>query len=303
MTGEACWCMESFLDGDFASKNVDVIACSRLRGAATDAETGGLRHHASIVLRFGARELGIMNLTARRFRSMSEHELRLLSTLGAHIGLAIERARLADETITLARSDERARMAREIHDTLAQDLTAIALQLEVARRKLLPGDDALERIDRALSVARDALRRARESVLNLRVDPLDGKPLAAALAAATRRFTSQTGILATLSGDLALALPHAVEIELLRIASEALTNIERHAHARRVAVHLYVADGSVCLDVVDDGVGHRGPPSDARYGIVGMRERAHAAGGTFSIGRGDGDRGTRVAVRVPLGAP
>jgi two-component system NarL family sensor kinase len=304
MTGEACWCMESFLDGDFASKNVDVIACSRLRGAPSAEQTRGLRHHASIVLRFGARELGIMNLTGRHWHPLSEHELHLLSTLGAQVGLAIERARLAGDTITLARSDERTRMAREIHDTLAQDLTAIALQLEGAARRLPAADEARERVDRALGVARDALRRARESVLNLRVDPLDGKPLAAALAATTRRFTSQTGILATLSGDLALALPHAVEVELFRIAGEALTNVERHAHARRVAVRLYASGNDVCLDVADDGVGHGATSGDgARYGVVGMRERAAALGGTFTMGAGTDGRGTHVAVCVPLGAP
>jgi two-component system, NarL family, sensor kinase len=305
MTGEACWCMESFLDGDFASKNVDVIACSRLRGAPSVEQTRGLRHHASIVLRFGERELGIMNLTGRQWHPLSEHELHVLSTLGAQVGLAIERARLADDTITLARSDERTRMAREIHDTLAQDLTAIALQLEGAARRLPPADEARERVDRALAVARDALRRARESVLNLRVDPLDGKPLAAVLAATTRRFTSQTGILATLSGDLALALPHAVEVELFRIASEALTNVERHAHARRVTVRLYASDDDVCLDVADDGVGYGGDAGvdGARYGIVGMRERAAALGGTFTIGSGTDGRGTHVAVYVPLDMP
>jgi len=301
MTGEACWCMESFFDGDFASKNVDVIACSRLRGAESEALTGGLRHHASIVLRFGERELGIMNLTGRHWRPLSEHELRLLSTIGAQLGLAIERARLADETITLARSDERARMAREIHDTLAQDLTAISLQLEHALRRLESGE-ARERVDRALEVARESLRRARESVLNLRVDPLDGKPLAAALGAMARRFTSQTGILATFSGNLAVVLPHGEEVELFRIASEALTNVERHAHARRAEVRLYAADGAVALEIADDGVGYDGEVVKERYGVVGMRERARSVGGTLSIARRTPQRGTLVEARIPKGA-
>jgi len=298
MTGDACWCMESFFDGDFASKNVDVIACSRLRGAGSEALTGGLRHHASVVLRFGAHELGIMNLTGRHWRPLSEHELRLLSTIGAQLGLAIERARLADETITLARSDERSRIAREIHDTLAQDLTAISLQLEHALRRLGAGE-ARERVDRALEVARDSLRRARESVLNLRVDPLDGRPLAAALGALTRRFTSETGILATFAGELFVTLPHATEVELFRIATEALTNVERHAHARRVDVRLRTTDDGLVMDVSDDGVGYDGQRVAERYGVVGMRERARAAGGSLSIARRTPQRGTVVETRVP----
>jgi len=303
MTGEACWCMESFSDGDFASKTVDVITCSRLRGAGSAALTGGLRYHASVVLRFGRRELGIMNLTGRRWRPLSEHDLRLLATIGAQIGLAIERARLADETITLARSDERARMAREIHDTLAQDLTAIALQLEGAQRRLPAADEARERIDRALGVARTALRRARESVVNLRVDPLGGKPLAAALAALARRFTSQTGILAMLTGDPALALPHDIEVELYRIAAEALANVERHAHARRVAIRFQTSAREIVLEIEDDGVGYESAPTGAaRFGVVGMRERAATIGGSLTIDAAPGGRGTLVCARLPATA-
>ncbi|MBV9104113.1 MAG: GAF domain-containing protein, partial [Candidatus Eremiobacteraeota bacterium] len=246
MTGEVCWCMESFFDGDFASKNVDVIACSRLRGAPSVAQAGGLRHHASVVLRFGSRELGIMNLTGRHWRPLSEHELRVLATIGAQIGLAVERARLAGETINLARSDERARLARDIHDTLAQDLTAISLQLDAALRRL-NDKEAAGHVGRALDVTRDALERLRESVAGLRSDPLGGKPLGSALGALARRFTSQSGILVSLSGELLHALPHGVEVELFRIASEALVNIERHAGARRVEIRLQARDGELSM--------------------------------------------------------
>jgi two-component system NarL family sensor kinase len=302
MTGEQCWCMESFFDGDFVSDNVDVIECSRLRKgyrSGAEALTGGLRYHASVALRFGDRQLGIMNLTGRHWRPLSKHELQLLSTIGAQVGLAIERARLADETIALARSDERARMAREIHDTLAQDLTAIGLHLESALRRL-PDDETRERVDRALSVSRDSLRRARESVLNLRSDPLDGKPLPTALAALARRFTSQFGILATFAGDASVSLMHGAEVELYRVATEALTNVQRHARARRVDVHLRADDAEVVLSVVDDGIGYTPAPADSdRYGVVGMEERVRGLGGAFSIARGPDSRGTVVEARVP----
>jgi two-component system, NarL family, sensor kinase len=299
MTGEVCWCMESFFDGDFASKNVDVIACSRLRDAEDAASAGGLRHHASVVLRFGDRELGIMNVTGRHWRRLSERELSLLSTIGAQLGLAIERARLADETLALARSDERTRMAREIHDTLAQDLTAIALQLEHALRRLRDESGARESVQRALGVARESLGRARESVLNLRADPLGGRPLPSALASLTRAFTSRTGILATFASDAVVPIAHATEVELYRIASEALTNVERHAQARRVEVSLRASDDGVRLAVEDDGIGYDGNSGrERRYGVLGMAERAQAARGTFSIGAVPG-RGTRVEAVIP----
>jgi two-component system NarL family sensor kinase len=303
MTGEQCWCMESFFDGDFVSDNVDVIECSRLRKghrSGAEALTGGLRYHASVALRFGDRQLGIMNLTRKHWRPLSKHDLQLLSTIGSQVGLAIERARLADETATLARSDERARMAREIHDTLAQDLTAIALQLESALRRLPDEGETRERIDQALAVARDSLRRARESVLNLRSDPLDGKPLPVALSALVRRFTSRTGILATFSGAVTVPLTHAAEVELYRIATEALTNVERHARAHRVDVRVDAEGADLVLAIADDGVGYDAASPEAnRYGVVGMAERARGLGGTFSVTRGEGGSGTVVRVRVP----
>src|ERR1700681_3546215 len=186
MTGDPCWCMESFVDGDFDSKNVDIIACSRLRRGAReggDALTHGLQSHASVVLRFGARRLGIMNVCPPVPRRLSERDLRLLSVAGAQIGLAVERGRLAEEEARAARSGERTRLAREIHDTLAQDLTAIALQLESALRDVPPGSPAATGIATALEVARASLAQARASVLGLRTDPLAGRPLPAALAA------------------------------------------------------------------------------------------------------------------------
>jgi two-component system NarL family sensor kinase len=302
MTGDACWCMESCADGDFSSQNVDVIACSRLREADSEALSGGLRHHASVVLRFGERELGIMNVTGKHWRPLPARELRVLATIGAQLGLAIERARLADETTTVARSEERARMAREIHDTLAQDLTAIALQLEHAQRRLAGNDEARARVDRALEVARESLRRTRASVLNLRTDPLDGRPLATALAALARRFTSQTGILASLHGEPAPALSHAAETELYRIAAEALTNVERHARARRVDIRMSAGESGVCIEIEDDGIGYDGAQHADRYGIVGMAERAAAVDGSLAVARAASGRGTIVTARVPWSA-
>ena len=105
MTGDPCWCMESFVDGDFDSTNVDIIACSRLRRGALEggaALTGGLQSHASVALRFGTRRLGILNVCPAVPRTLSPRDLRLLSVTGAQIGLAIERGRLAEHDASAA---------------------------------------------------------------------------------------------------------------------------------------------------------------------------------------------------------
>jgi len=304
MTGSSCWCIEQFRAGELTPKNIDVIECSRLRPAvkrrAVDL-TQGLRYHASIPLYFQRAPLGIMNVTGPSWRKLSTDELRLLSTIAYQVGIAIERARLAEASARLARAEERARMAREIHDTLAQDLTAVGLHLEGALPHV--ADDparARERIERALKIVRGSLEEARRSVLNLRAAPLAGRPLADALGALGRQFTSETGVRVHTHVETGRDLPIRIEAELLRIAQEALANVRRHAQAKQVEIALGRRGRRVHLSIRDDGRGFavRSRAND-RVGIVGMRERAKLLGGTLRVESRPG-RGTRVLASVPL---
>jgi two-component system NarL family sensor kinase len=306
MTGDPCWCMESFDDGDFDSRNVDIISCSRLRRGAREAGvngTRGLRSHASVALRCGDRALGIMNLCPPPERELTESELRLFGAAGAQLGLAVERARLAEHETNAARSEERARLAREIHDTLAQDLTAIALQLESALRDAPRDGPHLRRIETALDVARESLRRARASVVGLRADPLEGRPLATALAALARRMTSETGIRVAFRTRGDVSLPYETEGELFRIASEAIANVRFHAGATHIDARLEGDESAVTLRVSDDGRGFELPTRDEeRFGLVGMEERARLIGAELRIASRPGS-GTSVEARVPRSSP
>lgn len=286
MTGESCWCVQQFCEGALGASNVDVMSCSRLRRATSD-ETRGIAHHASVPLLFQEKSLGILNITAPKMRRLDARELRLLSMIGMQLGVAIERARLAEESAVHARADERTRLAREIHDTIAQSLTAIALRIE-------SGD-----ADAALRITRETLDEARRSVTNLRAEPLAGKPLAQALATLVREFTSQSGIRVTLDVSEACALPLASEAELYRIAQQALANVQQHAQAKSVKVTLRCTRGSAVLEIADDGVGFDvRRVREERHGVRGMRERARLAGGTLKIASGAG--GTTVMCRLPV---
>ena len=287
MTGASCWCIEQFRAGELGASNVDVMGCSRLRPAVRENRndlTRNIAHHASVALYFQDKPLGIMNITAPEMRRLSARELRLLSTIGLQVGVAVERARLAEESAVHARADERTRLAREIHDQLAQGLTAIALQIESGR------------LEAALQTTRNTLDEARRSVMNLRAEPLAGRPLAQALALLAREFTSQTGIRVSLAVD-ECALPLSSEAELYRIAEQALANVRQHAQAKEVGLALRCTRGAATLTIADDGVGFdvRRVPED-RHGLRGMRERAKLAGGVLRIVSGGG---TRVVVRVP----
>jgi len=293
MTGSSCWCIEQFRAGELDASNVDVMGCSRLRPAVNarrDDLTRGIAHHASVPLYFQDKPLGIMNVTAQEMRRLSARELRLLSMIGFQLGVAIERARLADESATHARADERTRLAREIHDTIAQSLTAIALEIEAGRS------------EQALRITRATLDEARRSVMNLRAEPLAGKPLAQALALLVREFTSQSGIRVSLDTAAACALPLAVEAELYRIAEQALANVRRHAHAKTVRLTLGCTKRAVSMTIEDDGVGFSTRRiADDRHGVRGMRERARLAGGALRVVSRAG-LGTRIVARIPRGS-
>jgi two-component system NarL family sensor kinase len=303
MTGRPCWCIQQFQQGKLAAKNIDILECSRLRPAvraqAVDV-TGGLQYHASIPLYFRGTPLGIMNLTSPTWRRLTRDELQLLSTIAYQVGIAIERARLADESTQLARAEERARIAREIHDTLAQDLTAITLHLEGALNQLESDPSrARERLERALAMSRHSLEDARQSVLTLRLNPL-AKPLPEALHALARSFTSETGVRVHVRTAGEVSLPPEGEADLFRIAQEALNNVQRHAHAHEVQIELRRTPRTVHLSIRDDGQGFDpSSPAEGRHGIIGMKERAKLLHGRLRIRSAAGE-GASIAVTVPL---
>jgi DNA-binding NarL/FixJ family response regulator len=132
-----CYCLRTYREGDLeGAANVNVVTCSRIKNLVDG--TDGLRYHASIPLYASNNiRLGVLNVASEDWRELSAEDLRLLYTVGDLLSIAIERARLYERSVQLGTSEERNRLAREIHDTLAQGLAAIALQLESAEAFLL----------------------------------------------------------------------------------------------------------------------------------------------------------------------
>jgi two-component system NarL family sensor kinase len=302
-----CYCLNTYRAGDLrGAANVNVVWCSRLESLVDG--TNGLRCHASIPLYAGERKLGILNVASRDWRELTEQELKLLYTVGALLSLAVERSRLVAKSAQLGALEERNRLAREIHDTLAQSLAAIAMQLETADALLEDGrhpEQLSSAVRRALELTRGTLEEARRSVLELRAAPLDGRTLLEALGSLVRELDGGAGgtpaVRVSVDGD-ARALPPDVEIGFYRIAREALSNVLRHARARSAAVELSVSPEAARLRITDDGVGfspHQVPRG--RFGLIGMNERAKLLGGTLHVDSHVG-RGTTVEVAVPLRA-
>jgi two-component system NarL family sensor kinase len=303
MTGRSCWCLDLFQRGRLTARNIDIVECSRLHPATSAGETRGLRCHASVPLYAGDQPLGIMNLAMRGWRRLTRQELDLLTTIADQVGVAIERARLGEQSIRLARAAERSRIAREVHDTLAQGFTGVALQIEAGLSHVGPRARARPALTRALGAARQSLDEARRAIRNLRAADLEGRSLGEALAAMARQFTADTGIrVRTEIADVG-AIAADVESELHRIAGEALANVRKHAAAHEARVRLERAGRRLRLIVSDDGAGFRVRGARSRgFGLAGIEDRARAIGGQMTIRSAPGC-GTTLVVNVPLQTP
>lgn len=302
MTG-SCYCLDTYRSGDLeGAANVNVVRCSRLSGLVDD--TNGLRYHASIPLYAHGKKLGVLNVASADWRELGPDDLRLLYTVGDMVSIAIERARLFAASSRLGAAEERNRLAREIHDTLAQGLTGLGLQLEAADALLdagaAPGQvQALVR--QALGLARANLEETRRSVQDLRAAPLEGRTLGEALDALAHDWTAQDNppVRLILATD-ARPLPVRVETGLYRIAQETLTNIARHAEAEHVTLRLETLPDRIRLVIEDDGRGFdESAPEADHFGLIGLNERARLLGGTLHIESSPGS-GARVEVVVPL---
>ncbi|HEY6569333.1 MAG TPA: sensor histidine kinase [Candidatus Limnocylindrales bacterium] len=218
-----------------------------------------------------------------------------------------ENAGLHAQLLTQAREagvlDERGRMAREIHDTIAQGLTGIVTQLEAAEQARDRPEDWQRHVRNAIGLARDSLSEARRSVEGSRPEYLETARLPEALAEVARQWSELNGIpveVAT-TGDVQ-PLHAEVEVALLRTAQEALANVARHAKASRAWLTLSYMGDVVTLDVRDDGIGFEVPAaSDERgsgFGLSGMRQRVNRVAGTLAIESEPGV-GTAISARVP----
>ncbi len=234
----------------------------------------------------------------------------LAVALVAGVWVVLLRRRVAEQSEVIrgkiqreAALEERHRMAREMHDTLAQSFSGLGFQLEALKARL-PADAEPARTQ--LEVAREMVRYGQEdfrrSLMNLRAQELDRGGLAQALPELARQITAGTGIEVRCTMDCDRSLPEAVETNLLRISQECLTNSLRHAHANHIDLELRREQKAVRLRIADDGVGFDAAgPTDAgngHFGWRGIRERAEQIHGRVEINSQRG-RGTEVVIVVP----
>ncbi|TFG72472.1 MAG: sensor histidine kinase [Anaerolineales bacterium] len=240
-----------------------------------------------------------VELYSRQIEAREESQKLLRELETAHAKLSEYAAQVEDLTL----ANERQRLARELHDTLAQGLVGLILQLEATATHLQNGhlERAEEIIRHAMSRARVTLADARRAIGDLREIQGSADDVGEMIRTEARRFSTATGIPCEINAVSGVKIPERVAEHCQRVVAEALINVTRYAQAQHTWISL--SDGPDCLKISirDDGIGfdpEKQTQSSGHYGLLGMRERARLAGGRLEI-KSDQGIGTTITLTVP----
>lgn len=284
-----------------ARHGADFTATPHVRTMSASMELAGRRKDGSTI----PLEIGLSPIETRDglcvislVRDISKRKQAEETLRRSHADLRALAARLHH-----VREEERAKMARDVHDQLGQALTGLKMDLSLLRRHLPKDSTALQEETGSMQAACDAtIEMVRNVAQELRPSVLDSHGLAAAIEWEVRQFQERSGIACELDIKAEVAgVDSNRAITVYRILQEALTNVVRHAQATRVQIELEQTNETLVLHVQDDGGGfiEGEEPGSRSLGIVGMRERAIAWGGEVTIGSAPG-KGTMVSLRMPL---
>lgn len=239
----------------------------------------------------------IMELSEQRRQTVVDLQSALEENAGLHAQLVVQ-AREAGVT------DERQRMAREIHDTIAQGLTGVITQLEAAGQVRADPDELQRWLGNATRLARESLTEARRSVRALLPGTLEERGLPEAMADVAARWSSMSRVpVKVTTTGTTQALHPEVEVTVLLVAQEALANIAKHAEVSRVGLTLSYMGDVVTVDVRDDGVGFapgdfNGDRPDSGFGLTAMRQRVEGLSRTLDVESRPG-AGTAISASLP----
>ena len=300
------WKQIPFLTGMLATKSTavceDVEDDSRLtsewRKYLTSRKTKRL---VSVPMFLAGEFRGFISIHHSEAGTYRPDEIELAQSLAQHVMMAVHGQQVAEQERQAAILKERARLARDVHDTLAQGFTGVILQMEAAEEALFDEnpDAAVQRVRRAREIARESLGEARRSVHALRPQALDKSGFAEALQSMLKNTTVGTSLRTSFCSEgEPMVLPANVEETLLRIGQEALSNALKHAHPTEFHIRLCFKSDAVRLECFDNGKGFVVGQTNGGVGLLGMKERAEQIGATLTISSEPG-KGTKIIAVSP----
>lgn len=288
----------SFTSNTLPSPLVEAATCTTVTRIDDLAAVGTGRQGCGLYARLvvEGRDTGLVAVERSSGDRFTDGDTELLDGMAQMLALTIANARAFRHLRSLAAADERGRIARDLHDRLGQWLTYIGIELE--RINTAAPEPSLE-LKQLHGDVQGAIADLRDTLIELRAAVQPGRPLSVVIGEVVDRFSKRSDVAITVSlpDDRSAHLAPIVENELLRIAQEALTNVEKHAKATRVHLGWSIENGRGVLVVQDDGRGFdpsRGIRGTA-YGLVGMRERAASVGAILEV-TSEPDQGTIITV-------
>ena len=250
----------------------------------------------AVPIRSKQQVMGMLNLFFKEPRILPPSEIRLLESVGQHLGVAIENQRLVAREKEMAVSEERNLLAQELHDSIAQSLAYLNIQVQLLHEDLQQGrtTEALQGLEQIREGVQESYDNVRELLVHFRIR-IGNADLETALRSALEKFEGQTGITVAFSRRGTVPeLPPEHVLQVMHIVQESLSNIRKHAKASRVDVEL-VSDGECVLLIRDNGTGFDSArdAGDTHVGLSIMRERAHRIGAGLALesALGQGTRG------------
>ena len=265
----------------------------------------GFATASAFTIKYDKQRIGVFNLYFRQAHPISGQEVNLLETLGQHLGVAIENKRLRASEKELAVSEERNLLAQDLHDSIAQGLAFLNIQIQLLQDSLRKGrsEEAELTAGRLRAGVQESYDHVRELLVRFRTRVLQAD-LDSAIRSTLEKFEEQTGIATSFSHHGGgSSLEPAAESQVMHIIQESLSNIRKHAHARQVTVTLLRSPDGLEVAVADDGAGFD-PVNEPKLqsthhvGLEIMRERAHRIGGECRITSEPG-KGALVRLIVP----
>jgi two-component system nitrate/nitrite sensor histidine kinase NarX len=261
----------------------------------------GFQAMVAIPIRSKQRVMGMLNLFFDTPRILPPSEIRLLESVGQHLGIAIENQRLVAREKEMAVSEERNLLAQELHDSIAQSLAFLNIQVQLLRNDLQQDQTAtaLQGLEQIREGVQECYDDVRELLVHFRTR-VGNADLETAVRSALEKFEGQTGISTVFSHRGSVPdLPPEHVLQAMHIVQESLSNVRKHAKASRVDVEL-VCDGECALYINDNGIGFDSAhdAGDTHVGLSIMRERAHRIGAELVLESEPG-QGTRVRLVLP----
>lgn len=263
--------------------------------------------HLDVPVMHGDQVVGCLCVANQSPRDFSVRERELVAGLAAQAARAINQARRLENESNRAATHERELMAREMHDTVAQLLGFVGFKTQAVRELVAGGkiSEAQTQLDQLAALAQELYADTREIILGLRTETSPGRSLVAALEDYVTRFSGFCNLPTTLDTSRfdSIRLTPTMEVQLIRVVQEALSNIRKHAQARHANIVLERADEFALVKIQDDGRGfdtaHIRHGVFPQFGLQSMRERVQTIGGTFAIDSAP-DRGTTITIKIPL---